>query len=279
VNYVTAHDGFTLHDLVSHEYKHNEANGEDNRDGADQTHAWNCGVEGPTQDPAVRNLRRQQTRNLLATLLLSQGVPMILAGDEIGRTQRGNNNAYCQDNELSWIDWSSVDEDGRSLLTFTRRLIALRKKHRAFHQSHFFSGAASVDSPIKDITWFASHGREMGAEDWNKPDARSLAFLLSGAARHYHVDAGGRPEQDDAFFVILNASDESIHYALPDGAFVAAWQLLFETATDGEESERSVKPSDGYVIAPRSMACLVSQGDAGSAPHFSAPERRASEDA
>jgi glycogen operon protein len=279
VNYVTAHDGFTLHDLVSYERKHNEANGEDNRDGANQTHAWNCGVEGPTQDPAVRSIRSRQMRNLLATLLLSQGVPMILAGDEIGRTQRGNNNAYCQDNELSWIDWSSVDEDARSLLAFTRRLVDLRKTHHVFHRSRFFSGAASVDSPTKDITWFASHGREMGAEDWNRPGARSLALLLNGAARRYQADAGDRPEQDDAFFVILNASEESIHYALPDGAFPATWQLVFDTARDGEESERRVKPSDGYVSAPRSMACLVSLGDAGFAPRLPAPERRASEDA
>jgi glycogen operon protein len=204
---------------------------------------------------------------------------MILAGDEIGRTQRGNNNAYCQDNELSWIDWSNVDEDARSLLAFTRRLVNLREMYPTFHRSRFFSGAASGDSPIKDITWFASHGREMGAEDWNRPGVRSLAFLLSSAAQHYHVDAGGQPEQDDAFFVILNASDESIHYALPDGTFVVTWQLLFDTARDGEEPERRVKPSDGYVIAPRSMACLVSQGDTGSAPRLSAPKRRASEDA
>jgi glycogen operon protein len=168
VNYVTAHDGFTLHDLVSYDHKHNEANGEDNRDGTDRTHAWNCGVEGPTRDPAVRKLRRQQERNLLATLLLSQGVPMILAGDEIGRTQRGNNNAYCQDNELSWIDWSGVDDDGRSLLAFTRSLIELRKTHRTFHRSRFLSGAVSDDSPIKDITWFGERGAEMEAEDWNR---------------------------------------------------------------------------------------------------------------
>jgi len=279
VNYVTAHDGFTLNDLVSYEHKHNEANGEDNRDGNDRTHSWNSGAEGPTQDPAVRGLRRQQKRNLLATLLMSQGVPMLLAGDEIGRTQRGNNNAYCQDNELSWIDWSGVDEDGRSLLAFTRRLVDLRKTHRAFHRSHFFSGVASDDGSIKDITWFGAHGREMGAEDWNKAGARSLAFLLSGAARRDDVDAGGQPEQDDAFFVILNASDEAIHYALPGGAFVTAWQLLFDTATEDAGSERQVKPADGYVIAARSMACLVSRSDPGSTPALSAPERRASEDA
>jgi glycogen operon protein len=279
VNYVTAHDGFTLRDLVSYEHKHNETNGEENRDGSDQNHAWNCGVEGPTQDPAVRGLRRQQTRNLLATLLLSQGVPMILAGDEIGRTQRGNNNAYCQDNELGWIDWSAVDEDGRCLLAFTRRLVKLRKRHSALRRRRFFSGAPSIDSPIKDITWFASHGREMGTEDWARSGAHSLAFLLSGAAGRHHVGADGRPEQDDAFFVILNASDEPIHYALPDGTLVAAWQLVFDTARDGAGSERSWQPSDGYTVAQRSMACLVSQRGAGSAPRLSAPERRAPEGA
>jgi glycogen operon protein len=279
VNYVTAHDGFTLRDLVSYEHKHNETNGEENRDGSDQNHAWNCGVEGLTQDPAVRGLRRQQTRNLLATLLLSQGVPMILAGDEIGRTQRGNNNAYCQDNELGWIDWSAVDEDGRCLLAFTRRLVKLRKRHSALRRRRFFSGAPSIDSPIKDITWFASHGREMGTEDWARSGAHSLAFLLSGAAGRHHVGADGRPEQDDAFFVILNASDEPIHYALPDGTLVAAWQLVFDTARDGAGSERSWQPSDGYTVAQRSMACLVSQRGAGSAPRLSAPERRAPEGA
>jgi glycogen operon protein len=279
VNYITAHDGFTLHDLVSYDHKHNEANGEGNRDGTDRTNSWNCGSEGPTQDPAVRSTRRQQKRNLLATLLLSQGVPMLLGGDEFGRTQRGNNNAYCQDNELSWIDWAGVDEDGRSLLAFTRRVIALRKRHRAFHRSHFFSGATTTDSPIKDITWFAERGREMEAEDWNRPGARSLAFLLSGGALQHHLDAGGRPEQDDAFFVILNASDQPIHYALPDGAFVTDWQRLFDTANEGEDSQRRVKPSAGYLIAARSMACFVSRNDAGTVRRPSAPEPRTSEDA
>jgi glycogen operon protein len=172
-----------------------------------------------------------------------------------------------------------VDEDGRNLLAFTRRLVALRKRHRAFHRSRFFSGATIADSPIKDITWFAEHGREMEAEDWNRPGARSLAFLLSGGALQHHVDASGRPEQDDAFFVILNASDESIHYALPDAAFVTDWQRVFDTANEGEDSRRPVKPSAGYLIAPRSMACLVSRNDAGSARHRSTPESRTSEDA
>ncbi|HEY5657061.1 MAG TPA: glycogen debranching protein GlgX [Myxococcota bacterium] len=272
INYVTAHDGFTLRDLVSYERKHNEANGEDNRDGTDQNHAWNCGVEGPTQDPAVLALRRRQMRNLLATLLLSQGVPMLLAGDEIGRTQRGNNNAYCQDNELSWIDWASVDDEGRRMLAFTRDLSRLRKGHRAFHRRRFFSGSPVAASPLKDITWIEPHGREMTAEDWGRGGARCLAFLLSGAALHYHRDAGGEPEQDDAFFVILNASDESVQYVLPDSVFASNWELVFDTARDGGASEASRKPYGGYHVAARSMVCLVSEGGADTARAPRAPE-------
>jgi glycogen operon protein len=263
VNYVTAHDGFTLRDLVSYDRKHNEANGEQNRDGPDQTHSWNCGVEGPTADPNVRGIRQRQARNLLATLLLSQGVPMLLAGDEFGRTQRGNNNAYCQDSELSWVDWEGIDADGEHLLAFARRLVRLRKAHIAFHRRRFFRGAPSPETPIKDITWFDPDGHEMEPADWDKPGWHSLAFMLSGTAHHYHLDAGGHPEHDDAFFVILNASDEVLAQALPDAGSVATWHLVFDTSIDDERLERSWTSPDRYSVSAHSVACLVSHHEPG----------------
>jgi glycogen operon protein len=221
----------------------------------------------------VRGIRQRQVRNLLATLLLSQGVPMILAGDEFGRTQRGNNNAYCQDNELSWIDWEAIDADGDRLLAFVRRLVRLRKAHIAFHRRRFFRGAPSADMPIKDITWFDPDGREMEPADWGKPGSRWLAFLLSGTARQYHVDAGGHPEHDDAFFVVLNASDETIEYALPDAGIVAAWNLLFDTAIDDDRIERSWRSPDRYSISARSVACLVSHQEPGFERRLSLAEK------
>ncbi len=178
INFVTAHDGFTLQDLVSYNQKHNEANGEDNRDGTDNNRSWNCGVEGPTDDPDVKALRSQQKRNLLATLLLSQGVPMLLAGDAIGHTQQGNNNAYCQDNEISWINWDEASAD-LELLAFARRVIALRKDHPVFRRRNFFQGRAIKGVGVKDILWLMPDGREMTDEEWGQEFARSLGVLLS----------------------------------------------------------------------------------------------------
>jgi isoamylase len=178
VNFVTAHDGFTLNDLVSYNEKHNEANGEENRDGETHNRSWNCGSEGPTGHPEINFLRRRQQRNFLATLLLSQGVPMLLAGDEIGRTQEGNNNAYCQDNELSWIDWSAADGD---LLAFARRLIALRRRHPVFRRRHWFLGRP-IYGDLEDVAWFRPDGLEMSEDDWNAGFAKSLGVFLNGKA-------------------------------------------------------------------------------------------------
>src|SRR5207248_7651629 len=179
INFVTAHDGFTLRDLVSYNGKHNEANGEDSRDGTDDNRSWNLGAEGPTSDEAVLALRARQQRNFLATLLLSQGVPMLLGGDELGRTQRGNNNAWCQDNELSWYDWS-FDDRGRRLLAFVRRLIAFRQQHPAFRRRGFFTGSGPNGSGLPDIWWFRADGGKMTQRDWRQQDAPAIGVFLNG---------------------------------------------------------------------------------------------------
>ncbi len=228
INYVTAHDGFTLADLVSYNERHNEANGQDGADGHDHNLSWNCGVEGPTDDPEVLALRARQQRNFLATLLLSHGVPMLLAGDELGRTQRGNNNAYCQDNEISWLDWD-VGEDGERLFAFTRRLIALRRMHPVFRRRDFFQGRPLHGSDLKDVLWLRPDGHEMSGDEWEHTQARSLAVYLSGAGLH-DVDAHGRPLQDDDFLMLFNAHHEAMPFVLPvlDGA---PWRLVLDTAT------------------------------------------------
>ncbi len=223
INFVTAHDGFTLADLVSYNEKHNEANGEGNRDGEGFNRSWNCGAEGPTDEAAVQDLRRCQQRNLLATLLLSQGVPMVLGGDEIGRTQQGNNNAYCQDNDISWYDWDRVDEP---LLAFTQALIAVRKAHPAFRRRRWFQGR-----PIRgtvDIGWYRPDGQEMDDADWESGFARSVALFLNGEAIPGR-DERGRTISDDWFFVALNAHDEPIDWTLPAHG-VRRWEVLLDTA-------------------------------------------------
>src|SRR5690606_28979629 len=179
INLITAHDGFTLTDLVSYNEKHNEANLEDNRDGSDHNLSWNCGVEGPTDDPEIRRLRAKQKRNLIATLLLSQGVPMLLGGDEIGRTQRGNNNAYCQDNEISWFHWDFGAEE-REFLAFVQRMVRLRREHPVFRRRHFFRGREITGAGIKDLLWLCADGTEMTEEKWHDPGLRTIGLLLAG---------------------------------------------------------------------------------------------------
>ncbi len=255
VNFVAAHDGFTLRDLVSYERKHNEANGEENRDGHDANYSWNCGVEGPTADPAVNALRRQQQRNLLATLLLSQGVPMLQAGDEMGRTQGGNNNVYCQDNATSWLDWEGVDDDGRALLDFTQRVIALRRRHIALHRHRFFKGVAEATG-TKDITWLRPDGSEMTPDDWEVPYARTLSFVLSGAPHGYHLTARGEPEADDTFAVVLNAGHEPLQWTVPGPPFGDAWEVLLDTADDARASH-VCGASELLPVAARSLVLLV----------------------
>jgi len=258
VNFVTAHDGFTLRDLVTYERKHNEANHENNRDGTDLNHSWNSGAEGPTDDPEILRLRVRQQRNFIATLLLSQGIPMLLAGDEIGRTQGGNNNAYCQDNEIGWIGWAKAGEAERRLLAFVKRLVAFRREHIVFRRSRFFHGAPTPGTDIKDITWLRPDGKEKVEQDWQVPYARCLSFVLSGEAGAYHLTAAGEAEPDDTFLVIMNAFGDSINYAMPTLESVKTWVLLFDTNNeDGTGDGRALAPGATFVIGPHSLTLFV----------------------
>ena len=259
VNFVTAHDGFTLRDLVSYNEKHNEANGENNNDGESHNRSWNCGVEGETDDPGVLALRSRMQRSHLATLLLSQGVPMMLHGDEVGRTQHGNNNGYCQDNEISWVDWSPKAVD-TALLEFTQRLIHLRRDHPVFRRRRFFQGAdvrgASGDD---EIAWFRPDGEHMGDEDWTGGYARSLAVFLNGG-RLPDVDARGEPVRDDSFLVLMNAHDQSVDFVLPDGPFGEAWTVQLDTADDAAglatDPAREVTAGAVRVVAAHGLVLL-----------------------
>lgn len=231
INFVTAHDGFTLRDLVSYNDKHNEANGEHNMDGHNDNRSWNCGVEGPTDDPEVNALRSRMQRNFLATVLLSQGTPMILGGDEIGRTQGGNNNAYCQDNLVSWYDWAHVDE---ALLDFTKRLIQLRKDHPALHRRKFFSGRPIRGTDVRDIMWLRHDGKEMSDEDWKNPVTQSLGMFLAGNGVG-DLDDEGNPVQDDHLLLLLSASHEDLEFTLPDFGGCDTWELLLDTSDDAAQ--------------------------------------------
>ncbi|MCL6438532.1 MAG: glycogen debranching enzyme GlgX, partial [Rubrobacteraceae bacterium] len=260
INFVTAHDGFTLNDLVSYNEKHNEANGEDNNDGENHNLSWNCGVEGPTDDPEVLALRARQKRNFLATLLLSQGVPMILAGDEMGRTQRGNNNAYCQDNEISWLDWD-LSEDDEDLLLFTRGLIRLRRSHPDFRRRHFFQGRASEG--VTDVAWISPDGKEMTQEEWNTSYARSLGMQIFGSSRVGYPEAS-RPETDDNFLLLFNAHHEELPFVIPSDPPGARWQPLVDTFYPASRELSGVyKPGDPYPLKARSMAVLIQLREAG----------------
>jgi glycogen operon protein len=255
VNFVTAHDGFTLADLVAYDRKHNEANGEDNRDGSDDNLSWNCGVEGPTEDPAVVALRERQMRNFLATLLLSQGVPMLLGGDEAARTQRGNNNGYCQDNEISWLDWRR-SRPVRNQLEFTRRLIQLRLRHPVLHRRRFFQGRRIQGSEVKDLSWFRPDGREMTPEEWNNGFTRCLGLRLSGDAIE-EMDEAGRPIGDDTFLLLLNAHHEPIDFALPAHRARVRWELVVDTrAWEQSGRPRAFRAGDRYALEGRSLALL-----------------------
>ncbi|HWO40594.1 MAG TPA: glycogen debranching protein GlgX, partial [Candidatus Eisenbacteria bacterium] len=254
VNFVTAHDGFTLHDLVSYNDKHNEANGEDNRDGHNDNLSWNCGVEGPTDDPAVIELRERQKRNFLATLLLSQGVAMVLAGDEIGRTQNGNNNAYCQDNEISWVDWS-LDRNKRELLEFTRRLTRLFHQHPVLRRRSFFQGRKIRGSEVKDLAWFRPDGHEMTDEDWNNPFARCLGLRLAGDAIEERDERGNRIT-DDTLLILLNAHHEPVPFVLPAHRRKVRWQVVLDTARPQIKQQRSLRGGETYQLEARSLALL-----------------------
>jgi isoamylase len=251
INFITAHDGFTLADLVSYDRKHNEYNGEQNHDGTDANWSWNCGVEGDTSSPSILTLRAQQRRNLMATLLFSQGVPMILGGDEMGRSQRGNNNAYCQDNILSWVDWSHIDQ---GMLEFTRYLIMLRREHPVFRRRHFFRG--EVGGGVKDIIWITPNGHEMTTEDWLNPFARSIGCILIGTPC---ADPGmlAECEADDNFLLLFNAYHDPVPYTLPNSHFGPVWETIIDTARDNPVVELEYRLADEpYSVRPFSFVLL-----------------------
>ena len=248
INFVTAHDGFTLHDLVAYNTKHNEANGEDNRDGSDDNRSWNCGVEGESDDPEVTDLRARQRRNFVATLLLSQGCPMLLSGDELGRTQRGNNNAYCQDSELSWIDWQGVDAE---LLVFCRRVLALRAAHPVLRRRRFFTGEVTRRGR-KDVRWLRRNAEEMTDADWGSHERQSLAMVLDGGLIPSRTRTGGRIA-DDTLAVLLHSSDEACDWYLPAGT----WEVILDTAAPAEEPGTRVVSGGGPLpVVPRSLVVL-----------------------
>jgi glycogen operon protein len=264
VNFVTAHDGFTLRDLVSYNDKHNEANGEDNADGESHNRSWNCGAEGPTKDPAVRELRARQQRNFLATLMLSQGIPMLCHGDELGRTQRGNNNAYCQDNEISWVDWRLTGEQ-RGLLDFARQVIGLRAAHPVLRRRRYFRGdtVTHAGQPLPDLVWLRPDGREMTDDDWQRPDAHAVGVFLNGDAIA-EPDPCGRPVTDDSFVLLLNSHWEPTEFRLPDASYGERWATLIDTAEpEGVPDETEHKAGTRVAVEPRSLVLLSRPSRAG----------------
>jgi isoamylase len=253
LNFITAHDGFTLRDLVSYNQKHNEANGEENRDGTNDNESWNCGVEGPTDDPVVNALRGQQQRNFLATLLLSQGVPMLLAGDEFGQTQHGNNNAYCQDSQLAWLNWN-LSEEQRALLDLVREIMRLRKTHPVFRRRHFFQGRPIHGGEIKDLYWLKPDGTEMSDQDWASGFARSLGMVLPGD-QITEADEGGERITGDSFAILFNAHHESISFRLGTRQRGVRWTCVLDTAAP-YAPRRTFEHMSEFPLQARSLAVL-----------------------
>jgi len=256
INFVTAHDGFTLSDLVSYNTKHNEANGEGNRDGESHNRSWNHGVEGPTRDLEVLALREQAKRNFLATLFLSQGVPMLLHGDELGRTQRGNNNAYCQDNEISWVNWEEARHHS-TLLEFSRQVSRLRRDHPVFRRRRFFHGEPVLDSEnaLHDIAWFNPAGDPMTGRDWDTTDARMVTVFLNGEAIP-EPDQRGAPVVDDSFVLLFNAHHEEVDFTLPGPEYGERWEICLDTAAPLHLERPSVKAGEVLHVEARSMLVL-----------------------
>ncbi len=250
VNFITAHDGFTLNDLVSYNDKHNEANGEENRDGHSHNLSNNYGVEGPTDDPDIKATRLRQMRNMLATLLFSQGTPMILGGDEFGRSQGGNNNAYAQDNEISWIDWDAVDEDGAALLEFTKLLIRTRKRQPMLRRGRFLSGAYNEELDVKDVTWLTPAAEEMSEDNWHDQNGRCLGVLLDGRAQPTGIRRRGT---DATLLLILNAHDDGVKFTLPEVVGGASWVRLVDTNLAPEEEGALFAFGQDYVVTGRSL--------------------------
>ena len=252
INFVVAHDGFTLNDLVSYNDKHNEANGEDNQDGESYNRSWNCGVEGPTDDPEILNLRARQMRNIMATLMLSQGTPMIAHGDEIGRTQHGNNNVYCQDSELSWMDWSLVDKNS-DLLEFTRKVTALRKKHPVFRRRRFFDGEPiRSGDEVRDIAWLTPAGKEMTHQDWGAEFDKCIAVFLNGEAIP-EPDARGERVVDASFLMCFNAHDHEVDFVIPPDDYAEEWTAVLDTTDATGEVKLVVHDGDEVSLPARAL--------------------------
>jgi glycogen operon protein len=253
VNFVTAHDGFTMRDLVSYDQKHNEANGEDNRDGTDDNRSANYGAEGDTADPAIVTVRQRQVRNLLTMLILSTGVPMITAGDEFGRTQGGNNNPYCQDNEISWVDWDFAPWQ-RDLLATAQTLISLRSKHPAFRRRYFFEGRPVDANGIKDLAWLDSTGAEFDDADWNSGETRTFGMYINGHVGHR--DARGQLIVDDSFLLLFNAADHDVPFTLPGKPFGVRYRRLIDTA-DAKPKAAATDDTAGHTITLTARSSMV----------------------
>jgi len=249
VNFVTAHDGFTLNDAVSYNEKHNEANGEDNRDGSSDNRSWNCGVEGPTDDPAICELRERQIRNMLATLLLSQGTPMVLAGDEFGRTQKGNNNAYCQDNKISWLNWD-IEEKGQSLIRFTKKLTGLRHKYPILRRDRFLNGQYVEELGVKDVTWINANGKEMEDEHWGDSGMRCFGMLLDGRAQTSGIRQAGH---EATLLIAINVHSDLVNFVLPACAGGNAWTVLIDTNKPDQDEGVTLKTGETYELTARSL--------------------------
>ena len=249
VNFVTAHDGFTLHDVVSYNDKHNEANGEDNRDGSNDNRSWNCGAEGPTDDPAVNELRARQMRNMLATLLLSQGTPMLLAGDEFARTQQGNNNAYCQDNAISWVDWK-LAASNVAQIRLVQRLTALRHKYAILRRNRFLTGAYDEELEVKDLTWINASGAEMRSEDWSDGNMRCFGMLMDGRARPTGVRQRGT---EATMLLVLDAHHDLVHFTLPACPGGDHWSVVLDTNAPESDTRESFAAGEVYQVTGRSL--------------------------
>ena len=253
MNFVTAHDGFTLNDWASYNDKHNEANGENNNDGSSSNRSWNCGVEGPTDDEAVNSLRNRQKRNMLATLVLSQGTPMLLAGDEFARTQHGNNNAYCQDSEISWINWD-FDQDAATLLAFTKEIIRLRKAYPALRRSRFLTGQRDEDLDVRDLTWINANGGEMQHQHWEDANTKCLGMLIDGRTQKTGIKRRG---EDASVLLIMNSYEAAVDFKLPESGDSKQWTLLIDTNLAAVDRETKFFASDIYLVTGRSLLLFI----------------------
>ncbi len=253
MNFITAHDGFTLNDLVSYNEKHNDANGEEGRDGHSDNISWNHGTEGPTDDPDIVTLRERQKRNLLATLLLAQGTPMLLAGDEFGRTQQGNNNAYCQDNEISWVNWDFGEREVE-LAEFVRKTIALRRAFPILRRSRFLTGEYNPDIDVKDVRWLNPDGNDIEGDQWNDAQARCFGMLMDGRAQASGIK---RPAMDATALLVLNAHHDVVKVTLPDVVGGNIWRCLLDTNVPDGDGHESFHTGDEYMITGRSVALFV----------------------